>query len=534
MLKQLLSDLQLTKLTVEDLQAKIPSSHYLLVKKLSGDWSNDLSLIYGVLGKSEDVKTKYMSLKGFPGNVAIIYVDSMVSSEELEREVLRSLQTFSTEVADHIVEDLRRYLSVKDTEVVLRGKEISQAVLSGMALIVLEGHSQAIVCDVQGPEQRAVSIPKREATLFGASEGFTDGIDQNLSIIRKRYLDPNLMVRFIQVGRRSKTRVAVLWTKDLAQQELPIRVIKQLKSIDIDIIIGPGRLEEMLVGPRNRIFSMTRTTERPDAVVSGLAMGTVALLVDGSSHVIIIPTTFWSNFQSAEEYEHTPLVGAMLRTIRFIGWFLVLIASPLYISVSGYNPDIIPVDFVTTVIASRAGVPFPAVLEIILLELLMEVLFEAIFRMPERMSTAITIVGALVVGQAIVQARFVSGLTIIFVAASAVGIGVLTAYHNALGWRTFRWLIIGLSAIFGIYGLFAGLYLLFIYLNSLETYGVPYLSSVSPPTGELASDIQFRRPWWKEIWRPSIFKPKQKISGRESDWQEYTHKQPFPSREEEE
>ncbi|MDF2715848.1 MAG: gerKA5 [Paenibacillus sp.] len=255
-------------------------------------------------------------------------------------------------------------------------------------------------------------------------------------------------------------------------------------------------------------FQTVYNSERPDSIAAGLLEGRIAILVDGTPFVLLVPALFIHYFQAAEDYYQRADISTLLRVVRFISFFFALLAPSLYIAITTYHQEMLPTNLLISLAAQREGVPFPAFIEALLMEITYEILREAGVRMPRTVGQAVSIVGTLVIGQAAVEAGIVSAVMVIIVSITAISSYVIPSSGMSISIRMIRFILMGLAASFGFYGILIGLIILVLHLASLYSFGVPYMSPLGPFLPEDQKDTLFRVPWPKMTTRPRSNKPK--------------------------
>ncbi|WP_164821621.1 spore germination protein, partial [Paenibacillus koleovorans] len=280
--------------------------------------------------------------------------------------------------------------------------------------------------------------------------------------------------------------------------------------IKIDGILDSGYIEQFIQDNHFTPFPQIQNTERPDKAVANLLEGRVVILVEGSPIALILPTVFTQFYQTTEDYYERFILVSFIRLARLLALIFSLIFPSLYVAIISFNPELIPTEFAVAVSGGRAGVPFPAVLEALIMEVSMEVLREATIRLPQQVGGALSIVGVLVVGQAAVSAGFVSPITVVVIALTTIGSFATPAYNAALALRLLRFPLIIIAGVFGLYGVVVGLILIVNHMLSLKSFGVPYLSPVIPGNFDGMKDTVFRSPLWWMHKRPVMLHPQKK------------------------
>jgi spore germination protein KA len=356
-------------------------------------------------------------------------------------------------------------------------------------------------------DKRAIQEPETEQVIQGPREGFIEPLISNLGLLRYRLPTPDFRVSITRIGTKTRSLVAVCYLEEVANPELVKEVNKRLAAIDIDAILDVGYLEQFIEDNHFSPFPQILTTERPDKTVANILEGRVAILVDGSPFALIVPVVFSSFYQSSEDYTSRFLQGSFVRMARVVALVFSLSFSALYVAIISFNPELIPTRFAVAVAGGRAGVPFPALIEILFMEVSMEVLREATIRLPQQVGGALSIVGVLVIGQAAVAAGFTSPITVVVIALTTIGSFATPAYNAAFALRMLRFPLIFLAGIFGLYGLVVGLILITNHLLSLRSFGVPYMTPAVPVDIQGIKDLVVRAPFWLMKKRPAHLFP---------------------------
>ena len=415
---------------------------------------------------------------------ALIFTDGMVDKDFINEAILNSLMVHAREIPPEtpILVDklfqLVRYGTIPAMEI-KEGEYLEDAIkgiLTGDAILFINSSEKFLILGAKGWPTRSVSEPNTEALVRGPRDGFTETFRVNTALVRRRIRDPRLKIKQLQVGTRSKTDCGILYIDDIVMDDLVLEVYRRLKTIDIDAILESGYIEQLVEDNYLSPFPQVRATERPDEVAAALLEGRVAILVDNSPFALIVPTTLNSLFQSPEDYYDRWFISSILRMIRYIASVLSLILPSLYVAVTSYHPGILPMKLVLSIAATRQGIPFPALLEAILMEATFELLREAGIRLPQPIGSTIGIVGGIVIGSAAVEAGIVSPIMVIIVAITAIASFSIPNYALSVGLRMLRFGLILLSGVLGLYGLVLGLLLVLGHMSRLKSFGVPYMS----------------------------------------------------------
>jgi len=474
----------------------------------------NLTAIKNLLGNSGDldIRTFVVGARN-PVRCALVFVEGMSDKHVIRESILKPLmhlgrqeepsRGFSSATAFEVIRDFS--LSAGDVEEVRDIREVLNSVLSGDSALFVEGEPRAMIVASKGFKHRSITEPDTETIIRGPREAFVEAIRVNTSLTRRRLKTHNLRVDEIKVGYLSETKVAVLYVKGLAQEDLVREVKDRLGRIQTDTILDSGYLEDYIEDHPFSPFPQVQNTERPDKVAAALAEGRVAILADGSPFALIVPTTFHMFLQAPEDYYERPHIAVLLRSIRWFSLVLALVFPSFYVAATTFHQEMIPTSLALSIAAGRQGVPFPAVVEALTMEVLFEILREAGVRLPRMIGNAISIVGALVLGQAAVAAGIVSPIMVIVVGVTAIASFVVPAFSAAISVRILRFPMMVFAASLGLYGVMWFSLLIMIHLVSMRSFGVAYLSPMAPLQVGNLKDFYVRVPWWAMYTRPKPF-----------------------------
>lgn len=381
----------------------------------------------------------------------------------------------------------------------------------GNALIFADGHDEALICSTQGGEQRSIQEPSTQASFRGPRQGFTESLQTNISMIRRYIKNPNLWVEKMKKGSVTNTDIALMYIQGICDEKVLKEVKQRLEKIDIDSILESGYIEQLIEDETFTTFPTMYHTERPDVVAGNLLEGRFAIIVDGTPFVLIAPALFVQFFQSVEDYYSRFDIATSIRILRVLVFFISLVAPAVYVAATTFHQEMIPTELLVVIAAQRESVPFPAVVEALTMEVSFEILREAGFRLPRVVGSAVSIVGALVIGEAAVQAGIVSPAMVIIVALTAIASFATPAFAMAISARLIRFIFLIASAVMGFYGLILGIIMMFVHLCSLRSFGVPYMSPLAPFSSQGVKDTLFRVPWWADKKRPESVSKEDKV-----------------------
>lgn len=465
-----------------------------------------------LLGKSTDLIIKELQLDPCT-QIAVIYIDGLVDTQVLHNSILFSLQECC---APELLRDLdagqkfellqKRILIAGDLSVTDDLKQFAYQLMSGNVMVLVDGISSALRIGLPGWDDRNVSEPSSQSVVRGPMEAFTENMRTNTSLIRRKIKDSHLWLETFQIGKVTQTSVSIMYLTNIANPDLVLEVKRRLDQIDTDSILESGYIEEFIQDKTATPFPTIYNTDRPDTIAAGILEGKVAILVDGTPFVLLVPCFFVSFFQSAEDYYQRSDIGTLLRFVRFLSFFVTMLAPSFYVAVTTYHQEMIPTSLVISLAAQRESVPVPAFVEALLMELTYEILREAGVRIPKNIGQAISIVGTLVIGQAAVAAGFISSAMVIIVSITAISSFVIPESGMAIAARMIRFGFIVLAGFIGLYGILFGVFLIVLHLASLRSFGMPYMSPIGPFESKDLKDSIFRFPWPLLKTRPANLK----------------------------
>lgn len=479
---------------------------------ISTEVSTVLNDINTTMGNSSDIVTrKFKTGKDGLIEIGIAYTDGLADKTFVQDFVMEPLMTDlrMTQLNLDVIKSTDLFELIRDFNLVsCEMKEIANLkqlythLLSGDTIILIGGYSKGIAVSSRGMEGRGVQEPSSQTVVRGPKDSFSETLRTNTSLIRRRIKYTDLWIETLPIGKRTQTDVSILYIKDIANEKIVNEVRNRIKRIEIDAILESGYIEEMIQDETYTIFPTIYNTERPDAACAALLEGRIVIMVDGTPFVLIAPAVFVQFFQSSEDYYQRADISTLMRGLRFFCLFLALLTPSAYVAVTTFHQEMLPTRLLISLAAQREGIPFPAIVEAIMMEITFEILREAGVRMPRAVGSAISIVGALVLGQAAVEAGIVSAAMVIIVSLTAISSFVCPSYNMAIAIRILRFIFMLLAASFGLFGIIIGLIIMVAHLTSIRSFGVPYLSPMAPFIGADQKDVFFRVPLWRMSTRP--------------------------------
>lgn len=464
------------------------------------------------LGQSDDFRIREFRLGGADGHrVLLAYIEGMIDEQGIEDRVISPLMK-ATDMAKASAGDLAYLADVTLTTrpLVRRDRRLGaaeKALLEGGVAVFFEGCTEFLIVGATGYPTRGIEKPQTEHAVLGPREGFTESLTTSLTQVRRRINHQGLRVKVLEVGVRSRTKVAVLHLEEVCNPEVVAEVVGRLQRIEIDHLQGPGMVMEFLNDHPWTPFPMLRTTERPDEAVRQLMEGKAVILVEGNPFAISAPSVLMDFYQTMDDYHFSYWAASAVRLIRIVGWMLALFLPAFYIALIAVNPEMVPNELALTISGAREGLPFPPVLEVLIIEILIELIREAALRLPQPLGNTIGVVGGIVVGQAIVQAGLVSPLIIISAATTMLASFTSPTLDIGFTWRLLKWVLIILANMFGLVGVIVGTTCIFAHMAALSSFGVPYLAPFGSPRLRDLGDTLVRMPFFLGRRRPAYLHP---------------------------
>jgi|LSQX01.1.fsa_nt_gb spore germination protein KA len=447
----------------------------------------------------------------------VIFIDGMVDVDVLNENIIKPIQ--SRPVSDTVRgkkllrELMESIIESNNAEEKQDMDYILESILYGDTLLLTDNCNRGVIISSKGWKTRSISEPASEKVVRGPREGFTECLMTNLTLIRRRIQDPGLKFRFLKLGLRSRTRICICYIEGIASEDILKELYSRLEKIKIDAILDSGYIQELIKDAPYSPFDTIGTTERPDVACAKMLEGRITIVVDGSPFALTLPYLFVEYFQVNEDYYNNYVFASFNRLIRIVGATLTITVPALYVAVVTFHQELLPTFLLLSISASRQGVPFPTVVEAMLMIFIFEILREAGTRIPTPIGQTISIVGALVLGQAAVDARIVSAPIIIVTALT--GITSLLSFRLLGAPILIRLVFLLLSSVLGFFGLVYGLIGLVIHLMSLRSFGVPFTLNVTSLKGQEIKDTAIRVPWWYMRTRPPLMaqKNRKRMSG---------------------
>ncbi|MCG8484984.1 MAG: spore germination protein [Clostridia bacterium] len=459
---------------IQEIKLKMKNDRYLVIGNIS-NFLGEFTIIYMVNMTNKDLVNRH--------------IVSTIKKAKKNNQHLKKTNTYNW--VDHIGNHVLDSVDIKKS---LYKSEIISEIVSGNTCILFCNSDKALIVGTKNYEKRSVEKAQTEVTILGSKEAFIEDLATNIALIRRRYKTDNLEFENFSLGSLSNTDVTVCWLKDIASERLVNDICQRISKIDVDFIYDVSMILQLIEDHPLSIWPQHALTERPDIVSNHLAEGKVAILCDNSPFAVILPVNIFHDVQSPDDYYERPLVGTFFRFIRYVGVFISIYLSPLYLAFIAYNHSIIPPDLAITISDGRVGVPFPSIVELLLMTFVIDMLREAGIRLPTAMGSAIGILGAVVIGQAAVMAGYVSASLVIIISITAIANFTIPSNMLFNAVRIINYAMIMAAGIFGIFGIHFLSVLLLWQLVRYHSFGVSLLYPIEPGKTAALKDIFVRGP----------------------------------------
>ena len=445
---------------------------------------------------SEDLVKKIYQVG--PHRVAMAGVDNMYKKEQLSRAITGKLLA-----AKEVPDDPNECLDYLRTQVAepIDVTEVTDwdtalfMMMSGFVLFFLDGTARALSFGLQDFETRGVSEPDNEVMERGSREGFCEVLRINLSLVRRRMKTPVLMFETMRIGRESNTEVALCYLRGQVAPQVLDNLRQKLRSIRMDVVLESGYLQPFLEENPKALVSTVGVTERPDTLCAKISEGRIGILVDGTPFALIVPYLFSENFQSMDDYCNRPYFATFIRILKFFSFLVAVLLPGIYVALGQFNPEAFPSSILYRIVDAQLTTPFSLMVEALVIHIIFEILREAGLRLPRPVGHAISIVGALVIGESAVSAGLIGSPMVMVVAITTVSSFVVPSLYNPAALLRFVFILVG--GFTGIYGVMLLAAMLLVGLCSLDSFGIPYMSPISPFDKKAMRDTFWRASWRK-------------------------------------
>ena len=444
---------------------------------ISSDVNYNKKVVKAILGSDDIV---FFDFELGKTSALCVYVDSITDKELLGLEVLAPLKKLCSEksATKTNISHLAKAITLANVKTESKITDATNDILSGNAMIFIDGKNKAISVDLKKFEVRAISEPPTGLAVRGPRNGFTESIKSNLSLVRRYLKSPDLKVETFEKGRYTKTSIAFMYIDGISRPEIIDKIRKKIQEIDIDGIPDSSYVSKLLNERKTSLFKQVGSTERPDVLIERMLEGRAGIIVDGSPFALTLPYLLIEDFQAAEDYYISEYRANLVRALRVVAMIFSILLPSVFVAAQLFHLQIIPLNFLLTIVNGIKEIPFSPSLEMFFVLLIFELLNETSVRMPKYVGMALAVVGALVLGETAVNAGIVSTPAILIMALSGISIYAIPELVETTSVLRFIYLIVAGSL--GGYGLILITAFLIIYLSSADNYGAPYLAPYSP------------------------------------------------------
>lgn len=469
-------------------------------KMISKDIEVNKEKLYEIFNNTSDFKThEFFSLAGY--KLLLVYYDNTIDKQLLNQNLINPL------IKDIIYkEDIDTSVYLGESKKIKRLEDSLLPLNQGNVLLIVEDLEEGYLFNLSKWITRAVEKPVNEPAVRGPQESFVEDIAVNKSMIRRRIKNSRLIFEDIILGEITNTTISIAYIEGLPKKEILKELKTKLKDIKVDGILDSGYIESYLDPSYTRILSTLSYTERPDVLVGKILEGRIGVLCNGSPNVLALPKLFIENLHTGEDYYMRPQYASFLRILRFFAYIISFTFTPIYVALILFHQEMVPTDLLISIASQREGVPFASALEALLMIVFFDLLKESAVRLPSPVGQAITLVGGLVIGQAVAEAGIVSASLIIAVAASGMSEFVVPKLRETI--TIYRYGFLFLASILGLYGVSLGFVMVIVHMVSIKSFGVPYMWPMAPWDTQGMKDNILKFPVKYLNYRPNVFTDK--------------------------
>lgn len=477
------------------------------------------------LPQNMDLQIREFELKGkLPVKIMLGYIDGMVDKQLLTLSLLQPLMIFEYEqeglvgerLADKLINNLVPHIVAKKIKTY---QDVTKGINSGDCVVFIEGSGEGLVVDVKGYKNRGIGKAEIEKTVRGSQAAFGESLRQNTALMHSILQSTDFVTEMFPIGKINAKNCAVMYIEGIVNESAKRELIRRIKGTKNDEVFDAGSLSQMVSENRWQ-FPENLSTERPDRVSASLLQGRIALMVEGDPFAYISPVNIWDFFHNPEDYEMRLPAAVFMRVLRYIGTFLAFILPSFYLSLVSFHSEAIPTEILLAIAGYRQFVPFPSLLELLLMIFAFELIREATLRVPGQLGGSIGIVGAIVLGQAAVSAKIVSPLLVVVVAITGLSSYVIPEYRLGFAVRISQYAMLVAASMFGLVGVSIVVLLIVVQLSAIKSLGVPFLTPVIPRTSTVSDILRVPIAFNNDIYRPDELSPKrvQKRPSKEEVW----------------
>ncbi|MHB8074038.1 spore germination protein [Desulfosporosinus fructosivorans] len=490
------------KITNQHAETPPPSSSNL--PTISKDLNENLKAINSIFKNSSDLIIREFKIgTELQINAFAVMIVGLINEESVNENFIKPLMSLQRDISKEsivkVVKDSALFVpSIKETHTL---DDTVTGILSGDTGLFIDGADSALIASIRGWETRGVDEPKTESVVRGPREGFVESLSTNTALLRRKIKNTNLKFEIMIIGKQTQTNICIVYIDGIADAKTVQEVKHRLSRIDTDSILESGYIESFIEDAPYSLFPTIGNSEKPDIVSAKLLEGRIAVLTDGTPFALTLPYLFIEAFQNSEDYYSRPYLATCIRWLRLLAFFISTFVPSLYVAITTFHQELLPTSLLISIASANEGSPFPTIVEAILMQIAFEILREAGLRLPKAVGQAVSIVGALVIGEAAVSAGLVGAPMVVVVALTGISSFVVPALTDVTTVTRFALLI--LAGFAGFYGVMLGFVGFITHQLSLRSFGVPYMSPIVPLKMADLKDVFFRAPWWAMTTRPS-------------------------------
>ena len=468
----------------------------LLRSELSPSLSENVQRFRTILNAPVNADAHFRAFMAGKTKLCAVYIEGMASDEKIGEFILRACAAVTPEDGPMDADRLTaRVIEIAQCEQESRVEAILDAVVTGMTALLIEGSGEALLLETRGYPARTVERTSNESVVLGAQEGFVESLRTNITLIRRYVPSPHLVTEFLSVGSAIPCRLSLIWLEGVTDARVVNALRNRVKRVNAPAVNGIGALQQLIEDRSGALLPQMLQTERPDRAAACLMDGQAVLLQDNSPYALVAPVSVFHLLHASDDTFARWQYSSFLRVIRLMGLLISVFLPGFYLALTGYHMHLIPMSLLTSIAEARANVPFPILVEILLMEFSFYLINEAGTRMPRQIGSALGIVGALILGQAAVSASIISPILIIIIALTGLGNYAMPDYGFSLGLILYRLAIIAAAALFGLYGICVAAFCIVASLCGMRSLGMPYFAPMAPPRPH-NPDLLLRLPVW--------------------------------------
>ena len=472
---------------------------------VSKDLNENLKAIKDIFDNANDLIIREFKIgTELQVNAIAVMIGGLINEASVNENLIKPLMSLHRDISkESVVKVVKESaLFVANIQETQKLDDAVTGILSGDTAIFIDGADSALLASILGWEARGVEEPKTESVVRGPREGFVESLGTNTALLRRKIKNTQLKFEKITVGKQTKTDICIVYINGIANEKIVQEVKDRITRIETDSILESGYIEAFIEDAPYSLFPTVGNSEKPDIVSAKLLEGRIAVLTDGTPFVLTLPYLFIEAFQNSEDYYSRPYLATFIRWLRWLAFFISTFLPALYVAITTYHHELLPTSLLISIASANEGSPFPTIVEALLMLVAYEILREAGLRLPKAVGQAVSIVGALVIGDAAVSAGLVGAPMVVVVALTGICSFVVPTLTDVT--TVTRFVLLILSGFAGMYGVILGFAGFLTHQLSLRSFGVPYMSPLAPLNVADLKDVLIRAPWWAMTNRPSL------------------------------